>query len=67
MERKLRKLYEYQRFENDPRLKKMLDDALSRYSFSECGEGELSDDEAGLLNAAGSQVADPKRGKENQI
>ena len=67
MERTLRKLYEYQRFENDPRLKKMLDDALSRYSFSEDGEGELSDDEAGLLNAAGSTAVDRKRSKENQL
>ncbi len=62
MENTLRRMYEYQRFENNPRLKKMLNDALSRYSFLD--EGELSDDEAGLLNAAGTQVADPKRGKE---
>ena len=40
----------------------MLDDALDRYGFS--GEGELSDDDAGLLNAAGSTVADPRRGRE---
>ena len=62
MENTLRRMYEYQRFENNPRLKEMLNDALSRYSFPE--ECELSDDEAGLLNAAGTQVADPKRGKE---
>ncbi len=62
MENTLRRMYEYQRFENNPRLKKLLNDALSRYSFPD--EGELSDDEAGLLNAAGTQVADPKRGKE---
>ena len=62
MENILRRMYEYQRFENNPRLKNLLNDALSRYSFPD--EGELSDDEAGLLNAAGTQVADPKRGKE---
>ena len=62
MENKLRDLFEYQRFENNPRLKKMLEDALERYGHSD--EGELSDDEAGLLNAAGSQVADPKHDKE---
>ena len=63
MENTLRRMYEFQRFDNNPRLRKMLDDALSRYSFSE-SEGELSDDDAALLNAAGTQVADPKRGKE---
>ena len=62
MEQRLRQLYDYQRFENNPRLKKMLEAALNRYDFS--GEGELSDDDAGLLNAAGSAVADPKRDKE---
>ena len=62
MENTLRRMYEYQRFENNPRLKNLLNDALSRYSFPD--EGELSDDEAGLLNAAGTQVADSKRGKE---
>ncbi len=62
MENTLRRMYEYQRFDNNPRLRKMLDDALSRYSFSE-SEGELSDDDAALLNAAGTQVADPWRGK----
>ncbi len=59
MEQSLRRLFEYQRFENDPRLKAMLDDALGRYSFSD--EGELSDDDAGLLNAAGSAFVKPKR------
>ena len=49
MENTLRRMYEYQRFENNPRLKNLLNDALSRYSFPD--EGELSDDEAGLLNA----------------
>ncbi len=62
MDNTLRRMFDYQRFENNPRLKSMLNDALSRYSFPD--EGELSDDEAGLLNAAGTQVADPKRGKE---
>jgi len=55
-------MFDYQRFENNTRLKSMLNDALSRYSFPD--EGELSDDDAGLLNAAGTTVADPKREKE---
>ena len=65
MDKTLRSLFEYQRFENNPRLKKMLDDALNRYDFS-C-EGELSDDDAGLLNAAGTTVADPKIDKEKRL
>lgn len=65
MDKTLRSLFEYQRFENNPRLKKMLDDALSRYDFS--GEGELADDDAGLLNAAGTTVADPTHDKEKRL
>jgi hypothetical protein len=57
MEKNLCRLFELQRFENNPRLKNMLDDALNRYGFSE-NEGELSDDDAELLCAAGSQVSD---------
>ncbi len=63
MEKRLQNLFDYQRFENNDRLSAMLSDAFGRYDFS--GEGELSDDDAGLLNAAGSIVSDPKadRGK----
>ena len=64
MENTVRRMFDYQRFENNPRLKAMLSDALSRYSFPD--EGELSDDDAGLLNAAGTTVADPKREKEKR-
>ena len=60
MDRTLKQMYEYQRFENNPRLKKMLDDALSRYDFSG-GEGRLPDDDAALLNAAGTTTADPHK------
>ena len=51
MENKLRQVFEYQRFENNSRLTGMLEQALERNGFSK--EGELSDDDAGLLNAAG--------------
>jgi hypothetical protein len=51
MENKLRQVFEYQRFENNSRLSSMLAEALERNGFS--NEGELSDDDAGLLNAAG--------------
>ena len=64
MEQKLRRIYEYQRYENNPRLKKMLDDALGRYDFS--GEGELSDDDVSVLNAAGTTVSKPDTGKEKR-
>ena len=64
MEKTLRRMYEYQRFENNLRLKAMLDSALGRYDFS--GEGELTDDEAGLLNAAGTTAVFPKRDKEER-
>ena len=57
MENKLRQVFEYQRFENNSRLSSMLAEALERNGFSK--EGELSDDDAGLLNAAG-QVFTPK-------
>ena len=48
----------------DTDLSAMLDDALARYSFSD--EGELSDDEAGLLNAAGLPVGKLKRFGEDE-
>lgn len=51
MENKLRQVFEYQRFENNSRLTGMLEQALERNGFLK--EGELSDDDAGLLNAAG--------------
>jgi hypothetical protein len=57
-EQRLRTLFDYQCFEKNNRLSDMLSDALGRYDFSE--EGELSDDDVDLLNAAGSLVNDPK-------
>lgn len=57
MEQRLRNIFDYQRFENNDRLTAMLSDALERYDFS--NEGELTDDDAGLLNAAGTIVDDP--------
>lgn len=62
MENKLRMLFDYQKFENEPRLKNMLEASLKKYDFS--SEGELSDDEAGLLSAAGSLVTEQRHGKE---
>ena len=57
-EQRLREVFDYQRFENNDRLSFMLADALGRYDFSE--EGELSDDDVDMLNAAGSSVSNSK-------
>jgi len=65
MSQNLRNLFDFQRFENNPRLKSMLDSALDRYGFSE-DEGELSDDDAALLNAAGTQFAGTDFDKEKR-
>ena len=65
MTKRLRQMFDYQRFENNLHLKEMLDRALARYGFRE--EGELSDDEAGMLNAAGSMVVDPRNRWEDDI
>ena len=65
IEQRLRGIFDYQRFENNDRLSAMLSDALARYDFSD--EGELSDDDAGLLNAAGTIVSDPKTDRGNRV
>lgn len=65
MENRLRTLFDYQRFENNKRLSVMLEDAKARNGFLE--EGELSDDDVGLLNAAGSIVRDIKSDEEKHL
>lgn len=65
MERRLREIFDYQRFENNSRLSSMLSDALERYGLSD--EGELSDEEAGLLNAAGTITNDPRPDREKRL
>ena len=47
MEKKLKKLFDYQRFEKNERLEKIIKETESRYG------GELSDDDLSLVNAAG--------------
>lgn len=47
MENKLRKLFEYQRFENNSRLEKLISETESRYAAA------LSDDDLFMVNAAG--------------
>ena len=48
MEKKLKTLFDYQRFEPSPRLEKLIRNTESR------GRRELSDDEAEMVAAAGS-------------
>ena len=47
MEKKLKKLFDYQRFEKNERLEKIIKKTESRYG------GELSDDDLSLVNAVG--------------
>lgn len=63
MEKKLKQLFDYQLFENNPRLAAMLSRTHEKYDFSD--DGELSDDEVEELNAAGSVVRDPDDDKRN--
>ena len=52
MENKLRKLFEYQRFENNSRLAKIISETENRYS------SELSDDDLEFVSAAGELKTD---------
>ena len=65
MDRKLLYLFDYQRFENNSRLSVMISDTFGRYNFE--GEGELADDDVGLLNAAGTVVSDSKTDGEKRL
>lgn len=47
MERKLKTLFDYQKFEKNPRLEKLISETENRYAK------ELSDDELTFVNAAG--------------
>lgn len=48
MEKKLKSLFEYQRFENNPRLAKLIAETEARYADA------LSDDDLFYVNAAGT-------------
>lgn len=55
MENKLKKMFEYQRFENNPRLAKLISETESRYG------AEISDDDLFMVNAAGDiDITDKK-------
>ena len=55
MENKLKKMFEYQRFENNSRLAKLISETESRYG------AEISDDDLFMVNAAGDiDITDKK-------
>ena len=47
MENMMKRLFDYQRFENNPRIAKMIGEAENRFAQA------LSDDELAFVNAAG--------------
>lgn len=51
MEKKLKSLFEYQKFENNPRLAKLIAETEARYADA------LSDDDLSFVNAAGTAEA----------
>ena len=54
METKLKKLFDYQRFEKNPELEKLIAETESR------SQSALSDDDLSLVSAAGEPYPDPK-------
>ena len=57
MEKKLKKLFDYQRFEKNERLEKIIEETESRY------KGELSDDDLAFVAAAGNIFEQNNNGK----
>lgn len=51
MEQKLKRLFDYQKFNRNPRLDAILSEALARY------EGDLADADLELVSAAGEEQA----------
>lgn len=61
MEKKLKKLFDYQRFEKNERLEKIIEETESRYAQ------ELSDDDLSLVNAAGEPEIGTNPGGSTQV
>ena len=55
MDKKLKSMFEYQKFAQNSRLSKLIADTENRYTAH-----ELSDDDLWLVNAAGVPEMDPK-------
>lgn len=56
MERKMANLFDFQRFQQDPKLKKVIQEAESRYT------GALDDDDLAFVSAAGDEILMPPEG-----
>ncbi len=61
MEKKLKRLFDYQRFEKNERLEKLIHETESRYAK------ELSDDDLSLVNAAGETEIGTNPGGRTQV
>ena len=53
IEKILRTLFDYQKYENDPGLSSMIDDTHKRYDKKRFRTVSLKDDDLGLVSAAG--------------
>ena len=64
MENKLARLFDYQKYEPNAKLASLISDVESKYDL---GKYELSDDELGMVNAAGNAslvgIKDPSKDK----
>ncbi len=60
MENKMKKLFEYQRFENNARLAKLINETESRYAAA------LDDDDLDIVAAAGEVEKDYEK-KDNRV
>ena len=62
IEKILRTLFDYQKYENDPGLSSMIDDTHKRYDKKRFGPVSLKDDDLGLVSAAG-EIANVQSGR----
>jgi hypothetical protein len=63
MEGKLARLMDYQKFEPNSKLDRLIQDVESRYSLDDMA---LSDDELGMINAAGNVNLMAERKKDDR-
>ena len=57
MDKKLKSMFEFQRFQNNPRLAKLIQQTEQRYA------GELSDEDMDFVSAAGEFTAEDEEKK----
>ncbi len=63
MESKLSRLFDYQKFEPNSKLDRLIQDVESRYALDDMA---LSDDELGMINAAGNVNLMAERKKDDR-